>query len=100
MAGKWKPVPPEMIEAAREADVGELLDTLADDQEAEGISAGEIDVLTRISAAWSAISDALDSNAQGSLSAGDVCAVGFAMQDRLRDPERRTWADMLRGPLL
>jgi hypothetical protein len=70
------------------------------DAEAEGVSVDDVDELTRISAAWTAVSNALDANARGQVSAADVCAVGFAMQERLKDPERRTWADMMRGPVL
>ena len=70
------------------------------DDEAEGVSIADVDELTRIAAAWHAVSSALDQNAAGGLSAGDVAAVGFAMQERLKDADRRTWSDMLRGPVL
>lgn len=33
--------------------------------------------------AWQTLSEALDDNARGSLSAADVCAVGFAQQEAL-----------------
>jgi hypothetical protein len=64
------------------------------------ISIAEVDRLTRIAAAWHAVSAALDDNAAGELSAADVCAIGFAMQERLEDDSRVSWADMLQGPVL